>query len=267
MKSMRCIALLAVAGIATVASARPVDGANVQTRIFNDDADSNLTVVNNYPSLISIADANVNGDGVGGEFANRHNFRLSSGGVDAEFANSQSFSFSTNVRIDGPGAAEGGLNVSPWWSKEIDGNFMLNTGNNEVAIFGGRLPFFSFTATHGVKYFAGQTVRLGVNYSANSLSAGDPGTIEYTYFDGVNTYSSGVLAFDMGNPAEDPPHGLWGLLNDYTVGGYYMPFVDSFVPDPSSSITFSDLSYTAVPAPASAVLMGMAGIVASRRRR
>lgn len=261
------IALLAVAGIAAIASARPVDSATVTTRIFNDDADSNLTVVNNYPSLISIADANVNGDGVGGEFANRHNFRLASGGVTAEFANSQSFSFSSNVRIDGPGAAEGGLNISPWWSKAIDGNFMLNTGNHEVAIFGGRLPFYSFTAQHGVKYFAGQTVRLGVTYSANGLSAGSPGTIEYTYFDGVNTFSSGAIAFDQGNPAEDPPHGLWGLLNDYTVGGYYMPFVDSFVADPSSQITFSDISYTAVPTPAALALAGVAGLAASRRRR
>ena len=266
MKSMRPgFALVVLAGIAMTVSARPVDGANVHLRIFNDDSDSNASFVNNYPASISISDGPVNGDGVGGEFANRHNFRLSDGGVDRAFANSTSFSFSADVRIDGPGFAEGGLNISPWWSQQVDGNFMLNTGNHEVAIFGGRLPFYSFTANHGVKYFAGQTVRCGVNYDANSLTAGDPGTIEYTYFDGVNTYSSGLIAFDQGNPAEDPPHGLWGLLNSYMVGGYYMPYIDTFSTDPSSSINFSHIEY--VPAPATATLLGLAGLVAGRRRR
>ncbi|MCG3123693.1 MAG: hypothetical protein GIKADHBN_02114 [Phycisphaerales bacterium] len=259
------IVLMVVAGLAAAASARPVDGANVNMRVFNDDPDSDASFVNNYPTSIAITDKNVNGDGIPGEFANRHNFRLSSGGVDAAFANNVSFSFAADVTINGPGFAEGGLNISPWWSQQVDGNFMLNTGNHEVAVFGGRLPFYSFTANHGVKYFAGQTVRCGVIYNANSLTAEDPGTIEYTYFDGTNSYSSGVIAFDQGNPAEDPPHGLWGLLNDYMVGGYYMAFVDTFSPDPSSGIVFGNIEY--VPAPASAALLGLAGLVAGRRRR
>ncbi len=265
MKVMRAgLAVLALAGTAMMASARPVDGATVHMRLFNDDSDSNATFVNNYPSSISISDQNVNGDGVGGEFANRHNFRLTNGGVET-FSNATAFSFSSDVKIDGPGFAEGGLNISPWWSQQIDGNFMLNTGNHEVAIFGGRLPFYSFTANHGVKYFAGETVRCGVTYNPNGLSSGSPGTIEYTYTNGSGTYSSGLIAFDQGNPAEDPPHGLWGLLNDYTVGGYYMPYIDSFAADPSSAITFSNMTY--VPAPASAALLGVVGVFAGRRRR
>ncbi len=258
------IAVFAIAGAALSASGRP-DGAHVNLRVWNDDSDSNASAVNNYPSSISIVDQNVNGDGVGGEFANRHNFRLSQGGVDEAFSNNVGFSFSADVQLDGPGFAEGGLNISPWWSQEVDGNFMLNTGNHEVAVFGGRLPFYSFTNSQGVHYTAGQKVRCGVIYNPHSLTAGDPGTIEYTYFDGVNSYTSGVIAFDQGNPAEDPPHGLWGLLNDYMVGGYYMPYIDTFAPDPSSAITFSNIDY--VPAPGAAALLGLAGLVAGRRRR
>lgn len=259
------LAVFALAGVAMSASARPVDGANIHTRIFNDDPDSFITTSNSFPGSIKIEDAKLDGDGLPGEFANRHNFRLSSGGVDAVFANNQGFSFSSDVMLSGSGFGEGGLNISPWWSQQIDGNFMLNTGNNEVAIFGGRLPFYSFTANHGVKYFKGTTVTCGVIYDPNSLSAGDPGTIEYTYTDSTGSYSSGAIAFDQGNPAEDPPHGLWGLLNEYTVGGYFQPYIDVGNSDNNMAIEFSNMRY--VPAPGAAGLLAVAGLVAIRRRR
>ncbi|MCC6427451.1 MAG: hypothetical protein IT435_11590 [Phycisphaerales bacterium] len=259
------IAVLVLAGAAMSAAARPVDGANIHERIFNDDSDSFVTSVNNYPSLISINDAKLDGDGAGSEFANRHSFRLSDGGTDAAFANNVSFSMFSDITISGEGFAEGGLNISPWWSQQIDGNFMLNTGNHEVAVFGGRLPFYSFTANHGVKYFNGQTVTCGVIYNANSLTAGDPGTIEYIYNDGTNTFSSGAIAFDQGNPNEDPPHGLWGLLNDYMVGGYFQPFINPGEPDNDLTIKFENIRY--VPAPGAAALLGLAGLGICRRRR
>ena len=37
------------------------------------------------------------------------------------------------------------------------------------------------------------------------------------------TYDSPVLPFDEGNPAECAPNGLWGMLNDGRVGGYFQP--------------------------------------------
>ena len=31
----------------------------------------------------------------------------------------------------------------------------------------------------------------------------------------------------MANPGEDPPYGLWGMLNQAQVGGYVQEFMDS----------------------------------------
>ena len=52
-----------------------------------------------------------------------------------------------------------------------------------------------------------------------------PATIEYRLVYGGSFYSSGPLAFDEGNPAEDPPYGLWGILNDARVGGHVQAFL------------------------------------------
>ncbi|MCH9013143.1 MAG: hypothetical protein IIA68_08795, partial [Proteobacteria bacterium] len=69
-----------LAGFVASASAGFIDSAIITTGVFNDDSDSVVTTVNLYPALISINDSMLDGDGVGSEFANRHNFRLSSNG-------------------------------------------------------------------------------------------------------------------------------------------------------------------------------------------
>jgi hypothetical protein len=92
-----------------------------------------------------------------------------------------------------------------------------------VACFGGRLPFYSFTGAFGVTYVKGTTVHMEITYLANSLTSADPATIQYKYVDASGSYMSPVLAYDEGNPAEDPPHGLWGCLHDAMVGGYFQP--------------------------------------------
>jgi hypothetical protein len=51
------------------------------------------------------------------------------------------------------------------------------------------------------------------------MDAAHPATIEYIYDDGLPV-SSGQIPFDEGNPAEDPPHGVFGILNFANVGGY-----------------------------------------------
>lgn len=258
------IATVVLAAVAGAACASPnINSAVINERIFNDDANSVFTSVNNYPSAITLSDLMVDGDGIGGEFANFHNWRLSDNGVSAAvFNNGDSFSLFTDITVSGNG--EAGLSLAPWWSHDIDGRFNLRTSDGEVAIFGGRLPFYSFTASHGVVYANGSTVNIGMVYSANGLSAGSPATIEYFYNDGVNSYSSGALAFDMGNPAEDPPHGLWGMLNDARVGGYMQVFIDQGNSANGLVTTWGNIDY--VPAPGTLALLGL-GAVASRRRR
>lgn len=244
------------------AAARPnVDGANVNLRIFNDIPGSTITTNVDYPTVISVEDANVSGGG----FANRHNFRLADGGSDANFANSDGFSLFADVTLSGTANIEGGLNVSPWWSQNVDGNFMLNAVSGEVAAFGGRLPFYSFTANHAVNYTRGETVRMGIVYDPRGLSADAPGAIRYFYSDDTNDYSSPWLFFDQGNPAEDPPHGLWGLLNDFRVGGYVQIPGNNADPANNGAIRWENLDY--VPTPGAAALLALGGIAAVRRRR
>jgi hypothetical protein len=115
--------------------------------------------------------------------------------------------------------------VAPWWNMwwggaPADGKFMLHAGTGEIACFGGRLPFYSFTVAQGLRYVPGTPIWMQISYDPNSLTEADPATIEYQlYYQGVG-YSSGKLAFNEGNPAEAAEHGLWGELYYANVGGY-----------------------------------------------
>jgi hypothetical protein len=242
-------ALFAIVGVA--AATPMIDSAVINERVFNDDPDSILTTVNNYPTTVSFLDEQLDGTG----FANLHNFRLSeNGGISAAvFGNDDPFEFYTDLTITGTTGSEAGINVSPWWSQQVDGRFNVRATDGEVACFGGRLPFYSFTGSQGVTYAAGSTVRLGVIYNPNGLSELSPATIEYVYDDGT-MYTSGPLAFDMGNPDEDPPYGLWGMLNDARVGGYAQVFLDAGNPDAWAQAEFGAMSF-AVPEPTSLLLL------------
>ena len=76
------------------------------------------------------------------------------------FANNGGFRFSADLTISGDGEGEAGLQISPWWSQLVDGVFNVRTTDGEIACFGGRLPFYSFTGSHGVTYVKGTTVRI-----------------------------------------------------------------------------------------------------------
>jgi hypothetical protein len=186
-------------------------------RIWNDSFASILTVTINYPALIEIDDVCAGPLG----WANLHVWRFSlDGATPQEFSNTDGFMFSADVTLSGTGDGEGGLQIRPWWS-ESDGRFNMRTPDGEVACFGGRLPFYSFTGQHGVSYVKGTTVRLTMIYRTNpEMNETMPATIEYIYDDGAS-YSSGELPFDEGNPAEDPPHGLWGILSPAYAGGHF----------------------------------------------
>jgi len=252
-----------VVALSVSAFASPViDSAVVNERIWNDADYSTFTSGNNYPTSLWMNDTGLDDYG----WANRHNFRLSeNGGIsEAVFMNGDGFSFSADVTITGTANIEGGLNLSPWWSQDVDGVMMLNTETGEVSCWGGRLPFYSFTVDQGITYTKGDAVRLGMVYDPHSLTELDPGTIQYSYEIGGTEYLSPVLSFDMGNPGEDPPYGLWGILNDARVGGYFMPKVNADIPGNWGEIHFDNMTYT--PEPSALLLFGLAGLAAFRRR-
>lgn len=220
--SLAYTALMLVA-MAGAAFATPVpNSAFIALRTFNDCPLSTLTATNSYPASISILDV-MDPACVG--FANLHSWSFSEdGGATATlFKNGSNFHFCADVAIDGQGEGEGGLRFAPWWSQFVDGRFMINATTGEVACFGGRLPFYSFTGNFGVTYVKGTTVHMEITYLAHSLTSADPATIQYQYVDGSGTHNSPVLPYDSGNLAEDPPHGLWGCLHDAMVGGYFQP--------------------------------------------
>lgn len=197
--------------------------ASLHTRIFNDDPFSTLTTSNSYPASIVIEDDAFPG---ASGFANRHAWRFSNDGTNAlEFNNGDHFRFCADLLITGNGDCEAGLQINPWWSLMVDGSFNIRTTDGEIACFGGRLPFYSFTGNHGINYAKGNPIHLEITYDPNSNTMADPATIEYKVVYLSNTYSSGLLPFDEGNPSENPPHGVWGMLSPATAGGHMQYFV------------------------------------------
>jgi len=231
-------------------------------RVFNDCPFSTLTTTNLYPATVEISDFVPASTCFG--FANLHAWSFSQNGTDpAVFDNNACFTFGANLVISGNGHGEAAIRISPWWSQFVDGRINVRTTDGEIACFGGRLPFYSFTGNGVPPYVMGTTIYLEMAYSPNQMTEKSPATIQYTVGYGGNTYQSPVLAFDQGNDAEDPPYGLWGMLNDGRVGGLVQPLwgpanplVDRTVTATFSDITFDKTCVDKKPTPANATSWG-----------
>lgn len=235
-KTLILAAVLTIAGTA-LATDLP-DGAVINERIWNDCPTTILTSTNNYPALISINDQKQfcqNGWG------NRHNWRFALGGSDMDLGNEGGFRFCADMTISGTGNGEAGLNVSPWWSQDVDGVFMCNGNTGEISCWGGRLPFYSFTVEDGATYTLGETVHMAITYLPNELLESNPGTIEYELVAGGVFYTSGPLAFSEGNPAE--PYGLWGILNEARAGGYFLHTLQEGDPDGYVQVDWANICF------------------------
>jgi hypothetical protein len=251
--SWSAVLLLAVA-TAAVATPAP-NGATIETRTFNDCPVSTITTVNNYPSSISITDV-MNPLCVG--FANLHSWTFSAdgGSTPAVFNNNSNFRFAADFVISGAGEGEGGLRISPWYGKFVDGRFMANATSGEIACFGGTLPFYSFTVNHGITYARGTTIHMEMNYRANDLTSVNPASIQYRLVYNGNTYDSPVLPFGEQNPNEcnTPQHnGQFGMLNDGRVGGYFQPRANTGA---SLTATWSNITFQVLPATGTPVANG-----------
>ncbi len=101
------------------------NGATIQTRTFNDCPISTLTTVNNYPGSIEITDVM---DPLCVGFANLHSWSFSEdGGITAApYHNNSQFHFGADFKMEGAGDGEGGLRISPWYGKFVDGRFNVS---------------------------------------------------------------------------------------------------------------------------------------------
>ncbi len=243
----------AVALSAATAMATPTpNAALINERIFNDCLISTVTTNNNYPTQVMIQDA---GNSCVG-FANLHNWRFSEdgGATEAVFNNGDAFTFCAEMTVTGDGEGEAGLQISPWWSQEVDGRFNCRTTDGEIACFGGRLPFYSFTGDQGVTYAKGEMIKLTVTYLPHDLTAANPATIEYEIDYLGNHYTSGPLAFDEGNAAEG--YGTWGMLDDARCGGHVQVLWQSASPNATLRVEWNNICYDALSVPTKATTWG-----------
>jgi len=121
----------------------------------------------------------------------------------------------------------------------VDGRIVANDTTHEVACYGGAIPSYSFTGNHGISYVKGTTIHLDATYRPHDLTSTNPATIQYQVVYNGNVYDSPVLQFGEQNEAECV-HGLWGMLNDGRVGGYFQPRANTGA---ALSATWSNITY------------------------
>jgi hypothetical protein len=234
---------------AAVAFATPLpNSAVVHTRVFDDCPISLLSVNNSFPVLVQIDDQNQPPQPICAGFANLHTWRFSTDGTnDIQFMNNDTFEYSCELVLNGIG--EGGLSLAPWWSPQADGLFNIRTTDGEIACFGGRMPYYTFTGAHGVVYLNNTPIMVGISYIPNGLSSASPAQVIYSLrYNSIN-YTSGPLNFDQGNPGEDPPHGLWGALNPWYAGGHMKMFAFPAGQPHGINGAWRNIQYTAGPTP------------------
>ena len=216
------------------------------TRIYNDCPASTVTTDGSaYPASIFIDDTFLPCSG----FANLHIWQFSNdgGATASEFDNWSDFSFTTTMTMTGNDAngGEAGVNISPWYSA-IDGRINCRVPDGEVAAFGGRMPFYSWTdpAHGGLHYVLGTPITLTMTYHHNGLTSASPGTVAYNVLYNSVNYPAGPFALDLGNASEDPPHGVWGILSPAHVGGFFQPRLDPGNFASTLRATWTNIQYT-----------------------
>ena len=235
---------------AGLAQATPVpNGALLIPRFFNDCPVTVLSTSNLYPFGVQFDESFL----VCAGGVNLHLWNLSADGglTSAVFNNKDGFDFAANLMLQnvvGAVGTEGGLRLSPWWDQNANGYFNVRLPDGEIAVFGGVLPFYSFTAAYGIHYLDNQVIRLEMIYNPHCNTANDPGTIEYKVVWQGQTYSSGPLPFNNCTPGEEI-HGCYGIMDDARVGGRVQNnfFAGGGDPAARNQGTFLDITFAAVP--------------------
>jgi hypothetical protein len=242
------VAVAACIATAAVAATPNPNGVKFQLNNFNTCPGSPVITTNAYPASVAIEHQFL----VCNAFAENHVWRFSEdgGATVAQFPNNSDFSYGADLTLTGVNAVGGelGLNVAPWWDPSMsDGRVNCRVPDGEVACFGARMPFFSFTAAYGVHFAMNTPIHINVMYNAGGLTALTPGRVQYDIMWLGTPYSSGALNCDQGNPAEAALHGLWGILDFANVGGVFQPRMDPASltsPDPAHlKATYDHITY------------------------
>ncbi|MEO0715593.1 MAG: hypothetical protein AAFY58_01235 [Planctomycetota bacterium] len=252
------LAIAVMAGTAFATGAGDVNGLDDAPRLFNDFSGSNLTLNSNWTAGVGNVSIVENNYGAGG-FANKHIsfFADAPAGNRVDFDYGDGFDAMMTLQVNG---ADNVGNLETGFNSDLFGFglFGVLTANGEIAAFGGTMPFHSFGP--GV-YNVGDEVMLNMIYTPGAGENMMPAsTIEYRYNNlttGSGWVSSGLVSF--GN----------------TEGGWPSAFTQTFgvgaqINNPDAVNGAVDVDFrniTIIPAPASAALLGLAGIAGIRRRR
>lgn len=214
-----------LAASAAWAQISTINSAVYLPRYYNDIPHSTLTVVSNYPSLISFEDQNVST--TNNVYANRHVWHFSSNsGVNSfAFSNNEPFTVTMTVTLTGdpttPRKEAGFVFNNPL---NDGGEFILDTDAHEIVAFGGFLPFYAFpktfqsgdTVTMGMTYFKDANGKWAIIYEANCLRSPP---LEFSNLElGIinNTFIGGYM--QVQNAPTAPTNTGIAVFQDITIG-------------------------------------------------
>ncbi len=205
-----CAAVLGFVAVnGAMAQISSINSAVYTPRQYNDVPAATLTVVSNYPSLISFEERNVSKPT---GFANRDSWHFSnnSGVSPYFFSNNDAFTITMTVSLAGdpisPRKEAGFVFNNPL---NDGGEFIVNTDGHECVAFGGFLPFYSFNAHNSALTFSsGGTVTMGL-----TVFRDDNGKNAIIYF-AANENACAV------SPALEFSNLELGVINGTTIGGY-----------------------------------------------
>jgi hypothetical protein len=251
------------------AQATGANGAKVHPFVFADFPASGFTSSVSWPT-VTFNDPNVNASGQGtgsGSFANRHIWYTSNDGGATDYMTTGpndffNFTFNLNLTaVDTASRKEAGFFIHTGSGTDLDSQYIItsNSGNaGEVAAFGGAFPFYSFTATNGLRYTEGTSVPMGVRYFQDLTDTGHTYHFQYMY-NGVFSPS-----LRLGNNFD-----VAGLPAGTLLGAYLQIPKDPNNPAAANGAhaVWSNISVAPVPEPATLLALGAGALVLIRRRR
>jgi hypothetical protein len=197
------VSLAAANGV--LAQISTINSAVLTPRQYNDVPGATLTVVSDYPTLISFEEQNVSKPT---GFANRDawHFSNNSGASPYLFNNHDSFTITMTVTLTGnpisPRKEAGIVFNNPL---NDGGEFIVNTDGHEFVAFGGFLPFYAFPRN----FNSGDTVTMGLTVFQDSNGKN---AIIYFAQTATTCLQSPPLEFD--NLEQ-------GVIDGTSIGGYF----------------------------------------------
>jgi hypothetical protein len=211
-----------------------INSVNVHPRVFNDVPGATLTVVTNYPAVVSF---NEHGVSAPTGFANRDVWQFSNnrGASAYGFQHDDYFQASFDLTLTGNPISprkEAGFMISTGTDGDIQ--FIVNTDGHEVVQFGG-ISFYSFSGNNIVSYNSGDKIHLGVTYF---LDDNNKNALQFF----ANGNASPI--FEFGSSVGG---GASGIDDGSTVGGYFQIVQDSSNTNNSGAAVFQNLNIVTRP--------------------